>query len=163
MRPKGFPRSSVACHAGDTGLIPGSGSSPGEGIGYPLQCFGASLAAQMVKNPPALQESWVGKIPWRRAWQPTPVFLLGESHGQRSLVGYSPWGCKESDSIEWLGTAQHIDTYSKNHYVLLLIIVTFYEAYSVLDMFQALHTFYILSSSQWPGIILILSHGHTAS
>jgi len=33
---------------------------------------------------------WVRKIPWRRAWQPTPVFLLGESHGQRSLVGYSP-------------------------------------------------------------------------
>ena len=35
---------------------------------------------------------WAGKIPWRRAWQPTPVFLPGESHGQRSLVGYSPWG-----------------------------------------------------------------------
>ena len=43
---------------------------------------------------------WVGKIPWRRAWQFTPVFLPGESHGQRSLVGYSPWGCKESDSTE---------------------------------------------------------------
>ena len=38
---------------------------------------------------------WVGKMPWRRKWQPTPVFLLGESHGQRSLVGYSPWGHKE--------------------------------------------------------------------
>ena len=37
---------------------------------------------------------WVGKIPWRKAWQPTPAFLPGESHGQRSLVGYSPWGCK---------------------------------------------------------------------
>ena len=37
---------------------------------------------------------WVGKIPQRRAWQPTPVFLPGESHGQRSLVGYSPWGRK---------------------------------------------------------------------
>ena len=40
----------------------------------------------------------VGKILWRRAWQPTPVFLLGESHGQRSLAGYSPWGLKESDT-----------------------------------------------------------------
>ena len=39
--------------------------------------------------------SWVGKIPWRRTWQLTPVFLLGESHGQRSLVGYSPWGHQE--------------------------------------------------------------------
>ena len=37
---------------------------------------------------------WVGKIPWRRKWEPTPVFLLGKSHVQRSLRGYSPWGCK---------------------------------------------------------------------
>ena len=37
---------------------------------------------------------WFGKIPWRRRWQPTPVFLPGKSHGQRSLAGYSPWGCK---------------------------------------------------------------------
>jgi len=41
---------------------------------------------------------WVGKIPWRRKWQPTPVFLPGESHGQRNLVGYSSWDCKESDA-----------------------------------------------------------------
>ena len=45
---------------------------------------------------------WVGKIPWRRAWQPTPAFLPGESHGQRSLEGYSPWGRKESDTTERL-------------------------------------------------------------
>ena len=38
--------------------------------------------------------SWIGKIPWRRKWQPTPVFLPRKSHGQRSLAGYSPWGCK---------------------------------------------------------------------
>ena len=44
--------------------------------------------------------SWVRKIPWKRKWQPTPVFLLGESHGQRSLVGYGPWGCKKSDTTE---------------------------------------------------------------
>ena len=37
---------------------------------------------------------------WRRKWQPTPVLLLGEPHGQRSLVGYSPWGCEESDTTE---------------------------------------------------------------
>ena len=45
-------------------------------------------------------DPWVGKIPWSRAWQPTPVFLPGDSHGQRSLAGYSPWGCKESDTTE---------------------------------------------------------------
>ena len=47
-------------------------------------------------------DPWIGKIPWRRAWQPTPVFLSGESFGQRSLVGYSPWGCKESNTTERL-------------------------------------------------------------
>ena len=46
--------------------------------------------------------SWVRKIPWRRKWKPTLVFLPGESHGQRTLVGYSPWGCKESDTTEQL-------------------------------------------------------------
>ena len=43
---------------------------------------------------------WVRKIPWRREWLPTLVFLPGEFHGQRNLVGYSPWGGKESDTIE---------------------------------------------------------------
>ena len=47
-------------------------------------------------------DPWVGKIPWRRKWQPTPVFLPGESHGQRSLVGYSPWGRKVSGTTEQL-------------------------------------------------------------
>ena len=45
---------------------------------------------------------WVGKILWRRKWQPTPVLLPGKSHGRRSLVGYRPWGCKESDTTERL-------------------------------------------------------------
>ena len=43
-------------------------------------------------------DPWVRQIPWRRKWQVTPVFLPGESHGQRSLAGYSPWGRKESDT-----------------------------------------------------------------
>ena len=47
-------------------------------------------------------DAWVGKIPWRRAWPHTPVFLLGKSHGQRRLVGYSPWGRKELDMTERL-------------------------------------------------------------
>ena len=54
----------------------------------------ASLVAQTVKNLPTIQKTWVqptvGKIPWRRKWQPTPIFLPGKSHGQRKLVGYSP-------------------------------------------------------------------------
>ena len=56
------------------------------------------------KESPAMWQTWVqspGKIPWRRKWQPTPVFLLGEFHEQRSLVGWSPWGHKESDTTEY--------------------------------------------------------------
>ena len=78
----GFPGSSAgeesACNAGDPGLVPWLVKPPVEGISYPLQYSWASLVAQMVKNLPAVQETrvpWVGKIPWRRAWLPTPVFL----------------------------------------------------------------------------------------
>ena len=58
----------------------------------------------MVKNPPAKHrfDPWVGKIPSRRKWKPTAVFLPEKSHGQRSLVGYRPWGCTESDTTEQL-------------------------------------------------------------
>ena len=60
---QGFPGSSAgkesACNAGDSGSIPGSGSSPGEGIGYPLQNSWVSLVAQMAKNPPAMRKTWV--------------------------------------------------------------------------------------------------------
>ena len=63
----GFPDSSVSkestCNAGDLSSIPGSGRSAGEGIGYPLQYSWASLVAQLVKNPPAMRETWVGKNP----------------------------------------------------------------------------------------------------
>ena len=145
-KPLGFPNSSVgkesACDAGYPGSIPGWGRSTGEGIDYPLQYSWASLVTQLIKNPPAMWETWVQflgwedplekemathssslawKIPWteertyglfwwlsskesscqcrtrgfysrvrnipqRRKWHFTPGFLLGKSHGQRSLV-----------------------------------------------------------------------------
>ena len=50
---------------------------------------------------------WIGKIPWRRKWQPTPVFLPGKSRGQRILMGYSPGGCKESDTAGRLSLHAH--------------------------------------------------------
>ena len=63
-----------------------------------LKLSTTTLVAQMVKILPAMQETWfdpwVGKIPWGREWLPTPISLPGECHGQRSLAGYSPWGCK---------------------------------------------------------------------
>ena len=69
--------------------------------------IGASQVALVVNNMLANAGNmrcrfnpWVKKIPWRRAWQPTPVFLPGESHGQRSLEGYNPEGVKELDTME---------------------------------------------------------------
>ena len=59
-------------------------------------------------------DPWVGKIPWRRKWQLTPVFLPGKFHGQRSLAGYSPWGHKESDTTERLSTHVHMQRYTTN-------------------------------------------------
>ena len=56
-------------------------------------------------------DSWVGNIPWRREWLPTPVFLPGEFHGQRNLVGHSPWGCKELKTAERLSMHTHQSTW----------------------------------------------------
>ena len=59
-------------------------------------------------------DPWFRKIPWRRKWQPTPVFLPGESHGHRNLVGYSSWGCKESDRTEH--AHMHTHTHALSHF-----------------------------------------------
>ena len=106
----GFPGSSAgkesACNAGDPGSFPGSGSSPGEEIGYPLQCSWASLVAQKVKNLPVTWEIWVRSLGWEdpleKGMATRSVLLPGESHGQRSLVSCSPQGHKEVDTAEWL-------------------------------------------------------------
>ena len=89
-----------------------------------------SQVALLVKNLPASTGNirqgfnlWLRKIPWRRAWQPTPVFLPRESHGQRGLVGYSSWGPKELDKTEETACmhARHllgvVNTAVKNHCV----------------------------------------------
>ena len=70
-----------ACNAGDSSLIPGLGRFAREGIGYSPKYSWASLVAQLVKNPTAMQETWVGKIPWRRERLPTLVFWPREYHG----------------------------------------------------------------------------------
>ena len=85
----GFPGSSAgkefACNTGGSSSIPGSGRYPGEGMGYPTQYSWASLVAQMVKNPPAIQGAWVRSLDWEDALEkglPIPVFWPGEFHGQ---------------------------------------------------------------------------------
>ena len=71
---------------------------------YPMLPPGTSLVAQMLRGLPVTRETLVQSLgqedPWRRKWQPTPVFLPGKSNGWRSVVGYSPWGRKELDTTE---------------------------------------------------------------
>ena len=69
-------------------------------LGFPGGTSGKELTCQCRRHKRLRFDPWIGKIPWRKAWQPTPVFLPGESHGQRNLVGYSTKGCKESDTTE---------------------------------------------------------------
>ena len=78
------------------------GWSYGPAMGFPGGASGKEPMSQCRRRKRCRFDPWVGKIPWRRAWQPTPVFLPRESHGQRSLVGYSPWGHKELNTTERL-------------------------------------------------------------
>ena len=93
----GFPNSS-ACNAGNPGLIPGSGISAGEGKGYALQYSWVSIVAQLVKNLPAVQETWVRSLGWEDPLEEAMAthcsILAWEIPGQRSLAVYSPWGGK---------------------------------------------------------------------
>ena len=75
-----------------------------EGSGLPGGAVVKESACQCRRGKRLVFNPWVGKIPWRRKWQPTPAFLPGESHERRSLVGCSPWGREESDTTEPLST-----------------------------------------------------------
>ena len=99
----GFPDSSLgkesACNSGDPGLIPASGRSTREGIGYPLQYSWASLVAHLIKNPLAMQETWVQSVSWE-----DPLEKGMATHSSilawRTHALYSPWGHRESDTTE---------------------------------------------------------------
>ena len=78
--------------------------SPNTITGFPNGSSSKDSACQRRRPKRLGFDPWVKKIPWRRERQPTPVFLPGESHGQRSLLCYSPWGHKELDKTEWLNT-----------------------------------------------------------
>ena len=104
-----FPDNSAgkesACNVGNPSSIPGLGSSPAEGLGYPLQYSRVSLVAQMVKNPPAMQETWVQSLGWE---DPLEEGMATHSNilawripmDRGAWQGYSPWGHKESDMTE---------------------------------------------------------------
>ena len=96
----GFPDRSVgkesSCSAGDPDSIPGLGRSVGEGIGYPLQYSGASLVAQLVKNPPAMQKTWVRSL----GWEDPPE--KGKATHASILAWRIPWDHEELDTAERL-------------------------------------------------------------
>ena len=100
----GFPGGSAgkesACNVGDLDLIPGLGRSPGEGIGYPLQYSWASLVAQLVKNPPAMWDTWVQSLGWEDPLEKEMAthssILAWRIPWTEEPGGYGPWGHKES-------------------------------------------------------------------
>ena len=109
---RGVPDSSVdkesTCNAGDPGSIPGSGRSTGEGIGYPLQYSWASRVIQLVKNLPAMWETWV----WYLGWEDPPE--KGKATHCSILawrIPWTAWSCKESDVTEWLSLHFHTGIY----------------------------------------------------
>ena len=113
---RGFPDSSVgkesACNAGDPRLIPGSGRSPGEGIGYPFQYSWASLVAQLVKNPPAMQETWVRSLGWENPLEKGKV-----THS--SIMAWRiPWTIQQRIGHDWATFTfmTNINFYEKNEY-----------------------------------------------
>ena len=101
----------------------------------------ASLVAQLVKNLPAMQETWVGKIPWRRERLPTPVFWPGEFHGL-----YSLWGLKESDVTEGFSLSLYI------HIYIYIYIKSAYVTFCLLDLLLCCHYFQ-KSNSECPFIL----------
>ena len=92
-------------------------------VSNPLQCWKPRI------------DSWVGKIPWRREWQSTPVIFLGEFHGQRSLEGHSPWGPKEADMTEQ-PTLSHCHCFSLLYSIMFFIqqFWMHYEYHFILDI-----------------------------
>ena len=106
----GFPDSSVgkesACNAGDPSSITGSGRSAGEGKGDPLQYSWASLVAQLVKNPPAMRETWVQSLGWEDPLEKGKATHSSILAWRIPWTVYSPWGYKEADMTERLSLSQ---------------------------------------------------------
>ena len=103
------PDSSVdkesTCNAGVPNLIPGLGRSTGEGISYPLQYSWASLVAQLVKNLPAVQETWVRSLGWEDSLEKRKAT---HSRILAWRIPWAAWGCKGSNMTEWLSLSLSI-------------------------------------------------------
>ena len=114
--PGGSDGKESACNVGDPGSIPGSGRNRGEGIGYPLQYSWISLVAQMVKNSPEMQETWVWsqgwEIPWKRAYKPIPLFLPEESPWRGEPGGLQSMGWQK---VRRYWVTKHSTAHTQTH------------------------------------------------
>ena len=119
----GSPDSSIgkksACNSGDPGSIPGLGRPPGEGICYPLRYSWASLVAQLVKNPPAMWETWVWSLGWEDPLEKgkATYYWRKEFHGL-----YNPWGHKQSDTTERLSLTHSLILTGLRWYLTVVLI-----------------------------------------
>ena len=111
---------------------------------------------QTVKKLPAMQETRIEKIPWRREWLPTRVFLPGEFHGLGGLVGYSPWNHKELDMIEQLT----LSTLYKDEKGLISVLILFHFCRQQIRMNSCLPFLFIYSFIQEICIECSLSFRH---
>ena len=89
-------------------------------MGFPAGAVGKESTCQCRRHKRCRFDSWIGKIPWRRKWQRTLVFLPGKFHGQRRRSGYSPQGCKELDMTEHMHTRAR--THTHTHFILEICI-----------------------------------------
>ena len=113
------------CNARGPSSLPGSGRSPEEGKGYPLQYSWASLRAQLVKNPPAMRETWFLSLGWEDSPGEGEGYPL-QYPGLENSMDYSPWGCKELDMNEQLSLLDQITNrdllYSAGNYTQYFVI-----------------------------------------
>ena len=131
---------SVWPHRRQPTRLPGPWESPGKNTEVGCHCLlvvkNSLVSAGDVRDASSIIGFglWVRKIPWRRAWQPTPIFLLGEFYGQGSLVGYSPQACKELDTTEATEhrhivlVSLHIYTCLFFYFLLLICEITHFDA-----------------------------------
>ena len=108
-----------------------------ESSGFPRCQSGKESTCQCRRHKRCELDLWVGKIPWSRKWQPTPKFLPGKFHGQSSLVGYSPWHHKESDTTEQLNTHTMRVVYLKGIWIEILWYMPFYSLFGIFSVLSA--------------------------
>ena len=145
----------------DTGTLLGNFLSTKHILGLPWWLSGKESACQCRGHG---FDPWIRKIPWRRKWQPTLVFLPGKSYGQisygqRSLVGYGSWGPKESDTTEWLNNSKHIFTLRPSSHTLGNLSQRNKHLCSDKNLYMIVHSIFICNSLK-VGTIQMFSSGY---